>query len=128
MSNCVLPGVTEAFANLFCWVSILISEDLPTFDLPINANSGRSETGHSESLEALVTNVAETIAIEKLYYINIRYRDCKESLARIQWKSLKFSFSFKLDFSYEISIQYYLFYQCTYYETRTNYLCISYDR
>jgi len=40
-----------------------MSEDFPTFDLPIMANSGKSETGHSASLEALFTKAAERISI-----------------------------------------------------------------
>jgi hypothetical protein len=38
----VLPGVEDVIANLFLPVSILIRLDLPTFDLPMKAYSGRS--------------------------------------------------------------------------------------
>jgi hypothetical protein len=43
---------------------VLISDDFPTFDLPIIANSGKSDIGHSGSLDALLTNMAERISIE----------------------------------------------------------------
>jgi hypothetical protein len=44
--SCVFPGVEEVFASIFCPVIILIREDFPTFDLPINAYSGISGGGH----------------------------------------------------------------------------------
>ena len=43
----VFPGVADVFANLLLSHSILISEDLPTFDLPIKANSGNLVLGLS---------------------------------------------------------------------------------
>jgi hypothetical protein len=42
----VFPGVWDTFARFFRSVSILINEDFPTFDRPMNANSGRSVLGH----------------------------------------------------------------------------------
>jgi arsenite-transporting ATPase len=41
-----LPGVTEVLASFFELVSILISDDLPTLERPIKANSGLSGGGH----------------------------------------------------------------------------------
>eukprot|EP00825_Cyclidium_porcatum_P025728 TRINITY_DN27885_c0_g1_i2.p1 TRINITY_DN27885_c0_g1~~TRINITY_DN27885_c0_g1_i2.p1 ORF type:complete len:124 (+),score=20.82 TRINITY_DN27885_c0_g1_i2:47-373(+) len=37
---------TDTLANPFWPTSILMSDDLPTFDRPINAYSGRSGAGH----------------------------------------------------------------------------------
>jgi hypothetical protein len=42
----VLPGCPDVFASLDQPVIILMSDDLPTFDLPINANSGLEDSGH----------------------------------------------------------------------------------
>lgn len=44
-------------------VSILISDDLPTFDRPIKAYSGKFGFGHCSIFELLVVNVAECITI-----------------------------------------------------------------
>ncbi|MGK0488973.1 MAG: hypothetical protein ACJAXB_002163, partial [Candidatus Endobugula sp.] len=44
--NCVLPGLPEVLAKFLRLVSILINEDFPTLDLPINANSAFSAGGH----------------------------------------------------------------------------------
>jgi hypothetical protein len=49
----VFPGVPEVLAKPFLDVNILIKEDLPTFDLPIKANSGLPSSGH------LLTSVLE---------------------------------------------------------------------
>ena len=58
----VLPGVDETMAmSFFCPESMLMSDDLPTFDLPTKANSGSDAGGHSSSTEALVSNSAEWI-------------------------------------------------------------------
>lgn len=61
--NWVLPGFTDDFANLFWLVSILITEDFPTFDLQIKAISGKSDTGHWLNILALVTKLADLIFI-----------------------------------------------------------------
>jgi hypothetical protein len=37
---CVFPGVEEVLASFLLFVRVLISEDFPTLDLPIKANSG----------------------------------------------------------------------------------------
>ena len=42
-----------------------MSEDFPTFDLPIIANSGKTHSGHSLSFDALLMNVAVRISIDK---------------------------------------------------------------
>jgi hypothetical protein len=44
--SCVFPGVDEVLASFFLPVSILMSDDLPTFERPINANSGLPSCGH----------------------------------------------------------------------------------
>ena len=44
--SCVLPGVDEILAILLRVVTKLISDDLPTFDRPIKANSVLSGDGH----------------------------------------------------------------------------------
>jgi hypothetical protein len=42
----VLPGLDEVLAKFFLPVSILISDDLPTFERPINPYSGSEDDGH----------------------------------------------------------------------------------
>jgi hypothetical protein len=46
-------------ANELCRVRAFIKEDLPTFDLPIKAYSGRGWLGQSSTDELLITNLAE---------------------------------------------------------------------
>lgn len=58
LSNCVLPGVLDDFASPARCVSMLISVDLPTFDLPIIANSGNPGSGNIAISATLVTNFA----------------------------------------------------------------------
>lgn len=57
----VLPGVDEVIARPLRPVSIFISDDLPTFDLPIKAYSCRVEVGHLVTSELLISNFAEVI-------------------------------------------------------------------
>ena len=40
------PGVEDVLASFFLPVNMLIKEDLPTFDLPMKANSGSPSIGH----------------------------------------------------------------------------------
>lgn len=63
--SCVLPGVAEVLAIDFRLHSILIKEDLPTFERPINAYSGISGFGHFSKLVLLTTNSASLIIIEQ---------------------------------------------------------------
>ena len=60
---CVLPGVDEVFANPFLPVSILMSEDFPTLDLPIKANSGNPSEGQFFSKTKLPVKVADLMII-----------------------------------------------------------------
>ena len=60
---CVLPGVDEVLASFLRLVNMLIKDDLPTLDLPINATSMRSGLGQSESFRQLLTYVAFLIFI-----------------------------------------------------------------
>jgi hypothetical protein len=55
---CVLPGVDDVLAKPLRLVSILMSEDLPTFDLPINTNSGLGSAGHLFTSVTDIKNVA----------------------------------------------------------------------
>ncbi len=57
----VLPGLEEVCASAFLSVRRLISEDLPTLERPIKANSGSSGAGHCDSLDELLTKVADLI-------------------------------------------------------------------
>jgi hypothetical protein len=59
----VLPGSPEVFASFPYPVSILISEDLPTFERPINAISGRCEDGNPSGVKLLLIYRAERIII-----------------------------------------------------------------
>jgi hypothetical protein len=56
----------DVFASLDQPVSIFISDDLPTFDLPINPNSGFVGAGHSFNVGLLLIKVAERIIIKNL--------------------------------------------------------------
>ena len=62
-TSLVFPGVEEVIASFFLPVSMLISEDFPTFDLPMNANSGNLAAGLSDTLVLLPANVALVIFI-----------------------------------------------------------------
>jgi hypothetical protein len=43
---------------------MLMRDDLPTFDLPINPNSGFEETGHCFNVGLLFIKLAERIIID----------------------------------------------------------------
>jgi len=55
----VCPGVAETFARAFEPAREFSSEDFPTFDRPMNANSGNSDEGQSSRLGALIWNLGE---------------------------------------------------------------------
>src|SRR5437773_9628557 len=57
----VLPGASETFAKLRRAVSELISDDLPTFDRPMSANSGRGQEGAERKSGAPIENSADEI-------------------------------------------------------------------
>lgn len=59
----VLPGVAEVLARDERPQSELMSEDLPTLLLPMNANSGSARGGLPCALELLPANVALLILI-----------------------------------------------------------------
>jgi hypothetical protein len=59
----VLPGVWLTLARLLRFNKELISEDLPTFDRPTKAISGRRSWGNCSGLSQLLTNSAEMIFI-----------------------------------------------------------------
>jgi hypothetical protein len=61
--SCVLPGVCEVLAKPFLPVSILISDDLPTFDRPIKAYSGFIGGGSLDTWLLLQINSADLITI-----------------------------------------------------------------
>jgi hypothetical protein len=54
----VFPGLPDVLASCLRPVSILIKDDLPTFDLPIKANSGNDDFGQSDTLALLITKDA----------------------------------------------------------------------
>lgn len=60
---CVLPGLPEVLASLLLSVSILIKEDLPTFERPIKANSGLSGLGQAATSTLLTKYFADFISI-----------------------------------------------------------------
>lgn len=59
-----MPGILDAFASWLRWVSILIKDDFPTLDLPINAISGKFVSGHSDRFDALFIKFADNISIK----------------------------------------------------------------
>ena len=64
----VFPGFQDVLASCFRSVSILIKDDFPTFDLPINANSGNDDFGQSDTLALLTTNAALLTRMITNYY------------------------------------------------------------
>jgi hypothetical protein len=63
--SCVLPGVCDVLANPFFAVSILMSDDLPTFDRPIKAYSGFTGGGSFDIWVLLQMNSADfTIIVQ----------------------------------------------------------------
>ena len=64
----VLPGVPEVLASPFLEVNILINEDLPTFDLPIKANSGLPSVGHLLTSVLEIVNSALLICMLQSYF------------------------------------------------------------
>ena len=60
----VFPGVAEVIASFLLPVNILISDDLPTFERPIKANSGSFAEGFWATRVLLPTNLASTIFIK----------------------------------------------------------------
>jgi hypothetical protein len=59
----VLPGLLDVIASFLLLQSMFISEDLPTLDLPMNANSGNFCFGFSDILVLLPENNASVIFI-----------------------------------------------------------------
>ena len=65
--SCVLPGVLDVFASFDWLVSILISEDLPTFERPMKAYSGLSGLGQPSTDGLLITYTAFVISIDYIF-------------------------------------------------------------
>ena len=63
LTSLVLPGVAEVIASFLLLQSMLIRDDLPTFDLPMNANSGSFAAGFWSVLVLLCTKRASVILI-----------------------------------------------------------------
>ena len=59
--NFVLPGVSETIASSRFSARRLISEDLPTLERPMKANSGRFQLGHDFRSGLLTSNTADLI-------------------------------------------------------------------
>jgi hypothetical protein len=69
----VLPGVPEVLARPFLEVNMLINDDLPTFDLPIKANSGLPSSGHLLTSVLEMVNSALLICILQSYTLNFYF-------------------------------------------------------
>ena len=63
-TSLVLPGLLEVIASFLLRQSMLIRDDFPTFDLPMNANSGNFCFGFSETLVLLPEKRASVIFIK----------------------------------------------------------------
>ena len=61
--NRVFPGACDVLASLLLFASILISDDLPTLERPINAYSGNFGSGHLLISVLLTVNSADFIII-----------------------------------------------------------------
>ena len=59
----VFPGVDEVFASLRLPHNMLISDDLPTLERPMNANSGSLREGFWLALVQLPANFASVMVI-----------------------------------------------------------------
>jgi len=59
----VFPGRPLVFAKLFRCINILMSDDFPTFDLPIKAYSGSLSLGHLATSLLLIINSADLICM-----------------------------------------------------------------
>ena len=76
MINMVLPGVEEVFASPLRPVSILMSDDLPTFERPMNAYSGSVVSGHLLTVLFEILNSADFIIIVLKYCITMKHFCC----------------------------------------------------
>ena len=63
LTSLVFPGLLEVIASFLLRQSMLIRDDLPTFDLPMKANSGNFCFGFSEILVLLPEKSASVIFI-----------------------------------------------------------------
>jgi hypothetical protein len=83
LKSLVFQGMFDVFARLFLWVSVLIRDDFPTFDLPKKAISGYSGGGHCCKVEAEVMNWADLTIIwfirGKIAYCNNRERELENN-------------------------------------------------
>jgi len=61
LMSLVNPGVGETLAMSALPESMFISDDLPTLDLPIKANSGRDSSGHESRSGELQSKMADEI-------------------------------------------------------------------
>src|SRR6187399_3272336 len=68
----VRPGSEETFARALRPASRLSSDDFPTFDRPMNGNSGNPGGGHTEMSAALVSKTAERMIIREVSGIQRR--------------------------------------------------------
>src|SRR5699024_5527406 len=59
----VFPGFDDVWAKFFRLIILLINEDLPTFDRPAKANSGRRSLGYCFCDTALMSSSAFVIFI-----------------------------------------------------------------
>lgn len=59
----VFPGVAEVMARPFRPVSMLMRLDLPTFERPMKAYSGRLPAGHLRTSVLLIMNSALVISM-----------------------------------------------------------------
>lgn len=66
-TNRVLPGVEDVLASPLCRQSEFIREDFPTFDLPMNANSGYFAFGLSFSFWLLPAKMDLVIFMLKMF-------------------------------------------------------------
>ncbi len=69
--SCVFPGRPDVLAKFFRSINILIKEDLPTFDLPIKAYSGKGSFGHLVTSVLLITKSADFMFIESILEVTL---------------------------------------------------------
>src|SRR5258705_7528585 len=88
----VFPGRFEILAKFLRPVSILISEDLPTLDRPIKANSGLSGKGQWLICVLLMTNSAVLMIMDVLKVLIEGQNTKNVTAARVMGTNFNFNY------------------------------------
>src|ERR1044071_8868710 len=84
----VNPGVGETRAKIPLPASMFSNDDLPTFERPMNANSGNDSSGHESRSGALQSKMAdEMFTMKKLFVIVASNALCRYNQFSKHWLS-----------------------------------------